>query len=261
MKTIKRWLSGMVTGLLVIVLFGIIFVKLELVTLTDSFFLELGIVAVLTTIIRIMWYNEGEDKALQESDIKEMKVDYSTLVDAKITSQKSLDLFVDDLNAVNRRNWVLYKLKGRTEKTCPKYSQIKQKLIEKSYKKVPKITSTQILTRSQNYESVDAKDYTKFKKTFYQISSVVISMGSTILLGSIAYKELLMNWTNIFRYMTYIFSIVWALASSFLSGYKTYRTNTIDHISRLTMIVHRYEEWCKNGGINKCEEAARQATI
>ena len=61
------------------------------------------------------------------------------------------------------------------------------------------------------------------------------------------YKELILNWENLFRYLTYLFSILWALVSSLWSGYKTYKNATIDHLSRLTMIVNRYVEWSKKG--------------
>lgn len=247
MAIIKRWLSGVLTGLLVVVLFGIIFVRLELATLDDTFFTELGIVAALTAIVRVMWYDEGEDKAFGEEDTKKLKSDYAKLIDTKIQSQESLERFVDKLNKDNREKWVLAKLRGRTEKNCTKYSKLKHKYIKKSYKKVPTVTSTQILTRSYNYAGINAKDYTRFKKIFYQITSVGLSLCSTILLGVIAYKELIVSWTNVFRYLTYIFNIMWALASSYMSGYKTYKSNTTDHISRLTMIVTRYDEWVVKG--------------
>jgi hypothetical protein len=75
----------------------------------------------------------------------------------------------------------------------------------------------------------------------------------TILLSILAYKELMLNWENVFRYLTYVFSIVWALVSSLWSGYKTYKNTTIDHISRLTMIVNRYAAWKANGG-KRCQQ-------
>jgi hypothetical protein len=240
---IKKWLSTVITVLLLFVLFGLIFVKLELVELTDRFFLELAIVMTLTTTVRLFWYNEGEDRAINDESIKELKSNYSALVTSTITSQEDLDKFVDDLNIKNRAAWVFVKLKGKTKDNCPKFDAIEQKLIEKSYKNVPIITSTQILTRSSNYETINATDYTKSKKIFYQTSSMLFSMFLTLILGITAYKELILNWENVFRYLTYVFSILFALVTSLWSGYTNYKTTTIDHISRLTMIVNRYGEW------------------
>ena len=247
MTVIKKWLSTIVTGLLLLVLFGVIFVRLDLVELSEAFFLELGIVASLVTIIRVCWYGDGENKALNEQSIIDMKVNYAKLVETSIDSQENLDKFIDELNALNRERWIYRKLRGKTKKSCPDYDKILQKLTEKSFKKVPIITSTQILTRSTNYETINAKDYTKFKRIWYQSTSLALSLGMTILLGIIAYKELLLNWTNVFRYLTYVLNIIWALVSSLWSGYKNYKTTTTDHISRLTMIVNRYSEW-KTGG-------------
>lgn len=247
--TVKKWLSTIITILLLFVLFGLIFVKLEIVELTKTFFLELTIVIALTTIIRFFWYNEGEERAMGENQLIAMKQSYKDLVDVTITSQENLDIFIDDLNKQNRTAWVTRQLKGKTPKNCPKYELIKQKLIEKSYTKVPVITSTQILTRSTMYETVNATDYTKSKKIFYQTISILMSAGLSIILGILAYKELMLNWENLFRYVTYIFSIVWALITSLWNGYKNYKTTTVDHISRLTMIVNRYGEWKKGGAV------------
>lgn len=246
---IKKWLSTTITILLVVVLFGLIFIRLELVELSDRFFLELAIVVMLTTTVRIFWYNEGEDRAMSEPYIQEIKKTYSALVSTTVTSQENLDEFTNYLNHKNREAWVLQNLKGKTKKTCPKFEQIEQKLIKKSYKKIPVVTSTQIMTRSSKYETINATDYTKYKKIFYQSSSIIVSVSMTIVLGITAYKEILLNWENVFRYITYLFSIIVALVTSLLNGYKNYKMTTIDHISRLTMIVNRYIEWKQGGAI------------
>lgn len=259
MISIKKWLSTVVTGLLMLVLFGIIFVRLDIVQLTEAFFLELAIVATLVTIVRIFWYNDGEDRAIREDEIKLLKNDYAKLVDKTIKSQDDLDIFVDELNELNRDRWIFMKLKGRTSKNYSKYNSLYSKLEQKSYKKVPIITSSQILTRSANYETINATDYTKRRKIFYQASSLSLSLCMTILLGILAYKELMLNWANVFRYLTYIFNIVWALITSLWNGYKTYKNTTIDHISRLTMIVNRYDEWCK-GGKQQCRTLLKSQT-
>lgn len=258
MNTIKKWLSTVVTGLLLIVLFGIIFIQLELVELSSGFFLELGITASLITIIRIFWYNDGEDRAIRAADIKLLKTDYSTLVKTTIKSYEDLETFIKELNEENRQNWVFHKLKGRTKDNYKDYDKLYQNLTEKSYAKVPVITSTQILTRSANYETINAKDYTSVKKAWYQASSLAMSIGMTILLSVIAYKEIMIDWTNLFRYLSYVFNIAWALISSLFSGYNNYRHTTLDHISRLTMIVNRYAEWCKGG--KKCRSEQEQTT-
>jgi hypothetical protein len=58
-----------------------------------------------------------------------------------------------------------------------------------------------------NYETINAKDYTRFKKVWYQSTSLIMSIGMTILLGIVAYKEIMLEPTNIFRYLSYVFNI------------------------------------------------------
>ena len=95
--TVKKWLSTFVTALLLLVLFGLIFVRLDLIELTTTFWLELGIVATLTCIVRFFWYNEGEDRAMHDQDIITLKTNYSKLVEDTIQSQEDLDTFVEKI--------------------------------------------------------------------------------------------------------------------------------------------------------------------
>lgn len=49
-----------------------------------------------------------------------------------------------------------------------------------------------------------------------------------------------MSVENVFRYVTYLFSMTWAIVTSLVKGYNITKKETIDHIARLTMIVNRY---------------------
>ena len=255
----KQWLSTVVTVLLVAVLFGIIFVQLDIVEPTPTFFIEVAIIATLMGIVRFFWYSDGEDKAAEEEDIKTTKKDYAYKVDSNILSQEDFEEYLKYLNYENRSLWIKNALKGRTKTNCDNYDEIYKKLVIKSYKRVKPVTISQILTRSAKNEVITAKDYTKIYKLAYQISSVVISLVSSVVLATLAYKNLMLSWTNVFRYLTYLFSIVWAIFTSYVKGYKTYKKETIDHISRLTMIVNRYEDW-KKGDVKQRWLATQEAS-
>lgn len=241
----KQWLASIVTILMVVVLFGIIFVQLDIAEPTPTFFIEIAIIAALMAVVRFFWYNDGESKAADEEAIVAAKNAYGVRVSEVIQSQEDFEVYLEYLNAENRRLWIQNKLRGKTEKNCENYQEIYNKLVDQSYKKVKPITISQILTRSPKNQVITAKDYTKMLKTLYQVFSVVFSLGSSIVLAFLAYESLKLSWTNVFRYITYLFSIVWSLFTANIKGYRTYKTETIDHISRLTMIVNRYEDWKK----------------
>lgn len=245
MLKIKQWLAAIATGVMFIILFGIIFVRLGIVTPKPTLYVEILIVTALGGTTRFFWYSDGEDRAAREEFIVKAKEAYGALVDSKIISQEDFSEYLKYLNYENRKMWILSKLKGRTKDNCEDYDKIYNKLVIKSYKRVDDITISEILTRSPRHQILTSKDYRNINKVFYQISSIVISFSSSIVLAALAYEELMLSWTNIFKYLSYVFSILWALVTSLCKGYRSYKNETIDHISRLTMIVNRYEDWDK----------------
>ena len=249
---IKKWLASIFTALVVIIFFGIVFVTFDIVEPSPRYYTEVLIIASVTTIIRFTWYSDGELKASSEQIIIDAKANYSQLIADTIEDQADLEKFLVELNEENKRLWVKNKLGNKTPENCPKYHKLKDRYDRWVGFFVKPITSGQILTRSGKYKIIDAKDYGKSFKYSYQALSVVISMVSSIVLACLAFNELRLNWENIFRYITYLGNIVWAMFSSLSSGYKNYNAVTSDHISRLTMIVNRYSDWkggrCGNEG-------------
>ena len=248
---IKKWLATIFTTFVVIILFGIVFVRFEIVEPSARYYTEVLIIATIATIIRLTWYSDGELKASCEEDMIEAKKNYSQLVADIVDDQSNLEEFLKELNEENKKNWVKFKLGNKTPENCPKYQKLKDRYDRWVSFFVKPVTSTQILTRSTKSNVIDARNYEKSSKYIYQTLSVVISIISSIVIARLAFNELLLNWENAFRYATYIGNIVWAMFSSLNSGYKTYKQETSDHISRLTMIVNRYDDW-KGGrcGVN-----------
>ena len=96
------------------------------------------------------------------------------------------------------------------------------------------------MTRSSRLEILSGKDFRTIRKVFQQVSAFIVSIAWSILLSLIAFKQINMSVENIFRYITYLFSMTWAIVTSLIKGYNTTKKETIDHIARLTMIVNRY---------------------
>ena len=63
-KRIKEWLAFILTLLVVVFLFGIIFIELGITAPTPSFYVELSIVVILTVMMKIWWYDYTEEKRL-----------------------------------------------------------------------------------------------------------------------------------------------------------------------------------------------------
>ena len=94
MKAIKQWLAFILTALVVITLFGLIFIKTKLVQPSPSFFMELGIVLLLSVLMKIWWYDYTEERRLSEDDIKQEKDKYFTILDEAVQDVNDLDKYL-----------------------------------------------------------------------------------------------------------------------------------------------------------------------
>lgn len=263
MKTIKNWLAFGITILLMVVLFGVIFVSLDLAQPTPSFFLELGIIVVLSFTMRIFWYDFTEDKRLNETDLQDERKHYFELLDQTVKDTNDLDIYLAILNKENREHYVKNKIGSRTpknlakktkwmcfwhpsyrNKTADEIGAIKyQKLLYKYQRKADKLKdlkSEEIMALTESDVLYDTKNYTKAKKRTYQIMSTIVSTACTILIACIAFRELMLNWTNVFRYVTYLFAIVSTIATTVLKAYRTTGEETLDWFSRLKFILDKY---------------------
>lgn len=263
MKAIKSWLAFSVTFLLLVVLFGVIFVTLDLATPGPSFFLELGIIVVLTFLMRFLWYDFAEDRRLNEEDLLQERDNYFKMVDEVVKDTNDLDKYLVLLNQENRDHYIKNKIGCRTAKNLakktkwicfwhPSYKKLSEaeigeirynKLYFKIQRKADKlkpIKSDEIMALSDKEILYDVKNYRKTKKRTYQILSTILSTGFTILIASIAFREIMLDWTNVFRYVTYLFSILSTIAMTVLKAYRVTGEETKDWYSRLKFVLDKY---------------------
>lgn len=263
MKAIKSWLAFSVTFLLLVVLFGVIFVTLDLATLGPSFFLELGIIVVLTFLMRFLWYDFAEDRRLNEEDLVQERDKYFKMVDEVVKDTNDLDEYLVLLNQENRDHYIKNKIGCRTAKNLakktkwlcfwhPSYKKLSEAEIgeiryNKLYFKIQRradrlrpIKSDEIMALSDKEILYDVKNYRKTKKRTYQILSTILSTGFTILIASIAFREIMLDWTNVFRYVTYLFSILSTIAMTVLKAYRVTGEETKDWYSRLKFVLDKY---------------------
>lgn len=263
MKAIKSWLAFSVTFLLLVVLFGVIFVTLDLATLGPSFFLELGIIVVLTFLMRFLWYDFAEDRRLNEEDLVQERDKYFRMVDEVVKDTNDLDKYLVLLNQENRDHYIKNKIGCRTAKNLakktkwlcfwhPSYKKLSEAEIgeiryNKLYFKIQRradrlrpIKSDEIMALSDKEILYDVKNYRKTKKRTYQILSTILSTGFTILIASIAFREIMLDWTNVFRYVTYLFSILSTIAMTVLKAYRVTGEETKDWYSRLKFVLDKY---------------------
>ena len=273
MKTIKNWLAFIITVILLVVLFGIIFVTLDLVTPGPSFFLELGVVIGLSFTMRIFWYDFAEDKRLNEQDIIDKRDTYFKVLDEVVKDSNDLDKFLIILNQENREHYIKNKIGSRNAKNLavknkwicfwhPSYKNLTKteigqirydKLYFKCQRKADKlkpIKSEDIMALSDSEMLYDVKNYVKDRKRRYQTISTILSTIFTILIASIAFKEIMLNWTNVFRYVTYVFSMAMTIALTVMKAYKTTGDETLDWFNRLLFIVDKYDTYKEKGGSN-----------
>ena len=262
-KAIKNWLAFGITVLLLVVLFGVIFVTLDLATPGPSFFLELGIIVVLTFLMRFFWYDFAEDRRLNEDDLLQERDKYFKMVDEVVKDTNDLDKYLVLLNQENREHYIKNKIGCRTAKNLakknkwlcfwhPSYKELTaneigeiryNKLyfkIQRRADKLKPIKSDEIMALSDKEVLYDVKNYRKTKKRTYQIVSTILSTGFTVLIASIAFREIMLDWTNVFRYVTYLFSILSTIAMTVLKAYRVTGEETKDWYSRLKFVLDKY---------------------
>ena len=262
-KAIKNWLAFGITVLLLVVLFGVIFVTLDLATPGPSFFLELGIIVVLTFLMRFFWYDFAEDKRLNEDDLLQERDKYFKMVDEVVKDTNDLDKYLVLLNQENREHYIKNKIGCRTAKNLakknkwlcfwhPSYKKLTaneigeiryNKLyfkIQRRADKLKPIKSDEIMALSDKEVLYDVKNYRKTKKRTYQIVSTILSTGFTVLIAPIAFREIMLDWTNVFRYVTYLFSILSTIAMTVLKAYRVTGEETKDWYSRLKFVLDKY---------------------
>lgn len=264
MKIIKQWLSAILTALVVGVLFAVIFIEGGFVTPSPAFFKELLIVCCLTLMMKIWWYDFAEDKRLSEDDITKAKSDYFDIVDDVVEDIDKLEDYLKLLNQENRDHYIKNKIGSRTPKKLAvknwfvclfhpswksltaeeignaRYDKLYYK-IQRKADKLREVKSEEIMALTSSEMLYDSKNYMKQHKRTYQIVTTVVSLLLTVALASMALESLMLNWINVFKYITYLCSMTFTSSWTVVKAYRQTGDDTFDHLSRLKFIISKYD--------------------
>lgn len=262
-KAIKQWLAFILTAFVVITLFGLIFIKTGIVQPSPSFFMELGIVLLLSVLMKIWWYDYTEERRLAEEDIRLEKEKYFTILDKSVQDVNDLDNYLVILNQENKDHFVKNKIGSRTPKNLAekkwwlimfhwswrkltpeeigniRYSKLYYRTLRKADRLKP-IKSEQIMALSDSEQLYDARNHLKAKKRTFQVVSTIMSFALTVSLSVMAMEEIMLNWANLFRYIGYLLAMAWTISYTVISAYRQVGTETFDYYSRLKFIVDKY---------------------
>lgn len=271
-KAIKQWLAFILTAFVVITLFGLIFIKTGIVQPSPSFFMELGIVLLLSVLMKIWWYDYTEERRLAEEDIKLEKEKYFTILDKSVQDVNDLDNYLVILNQENKDHFVKNKIGSRTPKNLAekkwwlimfhwswkkltpeeigniRYSKLYYRTLRKADRLKP-IKSEQIMALSDSEQLYDARNHLKAKKRTFQVVSTIMSFALTVSLSVMAMEEIMLNWANLFRYIGYLLAMAWTISYTVISAYRQVGTETFDYYSRLKFIVDKYATYKEKGGV------------
>lgn len=290
-KTIKKWLSPIVTVLLLVVLFAVIFVPLGIAEPSSTYYIELGIITSLLIIIKTTWYSTTEESRMEQSDIKEAKEKYDDKVEEVIKDTKDFEKFLLILDDENMNRYIKEHIGSRTPYSLGlcKYNKKLKKETKKAYKlisgnteediknrnelietfmqgltpesfgkdkydkllikiknkadKIPKLKAADIITRGESKKYYDSKNYQKEKKRKWQTISTIISVVASIGLTSIAFREIMLAWESVFRYLTYAFAIFETIVMTVITANKNTYNECMDHLSRMEFIVDMYKSY------------------
>lgn len=263
MKTIKQWLAFILTFLVAATLFAIIFIKAGIVQPSPKFFLELAIVVLLSVLMKIWWYDYTEERRLSEDDLKNEKKDYFAYVDKIIEDTNDFEKYLVILNQENREHYIKNKIGSRSPKKLsevnrlhylfhPKWKKLDEETIgnirySKLYYKIQRkadklkpVKSEHIMALSDSEQLYDSRNHLPVKKRIFQAVSTIGSILLTTALSVLAMEELLLSWTNLFRYIGYLCAMAWTISSTVIKAYRQTGDETYDYFSRLSFIVGKY---------------------
>lgn len=263
MKTVKQWLAFILTFLVAVTLFGLIFIKTGIVQPSPTFFMEVSIVLVLSVLMKVWWYDYTEERRLAEDDLKQEKTSYFKIVDAVIKDTNEFEKYLEILNQENREHYIRNKIGSRSPKKLSevtwwhylwhpswrkltpevigniRYSNLYYRIQRKADKLKP-IKSEHIMALSDSEQLYDSRNHLPVKKRIFQVVSTLGSFLLTIALSVMAMEEIMLNWANVFRYIGYLCAMAWTIASTVIKAYKQTGDETFDYFARLKFIVDKY---------------------
>ena len=136
MKVFKRILGFIITILGFGLLFGVLFVELDIVTLGLPFFIELFCVMAIVGVNKFSWYETAEERTLEQQDLIDMRDDYDDHVDAAIKDINDFENFLPELDKSNYDDFVKSKIGKITPKSLgyAKYVKILKRVTRKALK-------------------------------------------------------------------------------------------------------------------------------
>lgn len=262
-KTVKQWLAFILTFLVALTLFAIIFIRAGIVQPSANFFLELFIVVLLSVLMKVWWYDYTEERRLSEDDIKQEKTNYFKIVDETIKDTNEFEKYLVILNQENREHYIKNKIGSRSPKKLSeinwwhliwhpswkkldkdvvgniRYSKLYYRIQRKADRLKP-IKSEHIMALADSEQLYDSRNHLQAKKRIFQAVSTVGSIMLTVALSVLAMEEILLSWTNLFRYVGYLCAMAWTIASTVIKAYRQTGDETFDYFARLKFIVDKY---------------------
>lgn len=262
-KAVKRTLAFILTFLVALTLFAVIFIKAGIVKPSPNFFLELFIVLTLSVLMKVWWYDYTEERRLAEDDLKDEKKNYFKIVDEVITDTNDFEKYLVLLNQENREHYINNKVGSRSPKKLSeinwwhklwhpewkklepevvgniRYSSLYYKIQRKADRLKP-IKSEHIMALADSEQLYDSRNHLPAKKRIFQVVSTVGSFMLTVALSVLAMEEIMLSWTNVFRYAGYLCAMAWTISSTVLKAYRQTGDETFDYFARLKFIVDKY---------------------
>lgn len=262
-KDFRKYVGLFLTTLLIIALFGIIFVVLGIGDISQtSFWLELGAVFLITTQARLYWSDFYEKKTLEE-DVKIVlaKENYNKRLDELDIDVYKFESFLNDLNEENRTYFYKNNTRHLTRENCKNYDKMIIKY-KKERDKLRPITSGDILTKDSTTDLVDVKNRLNIRKYMYQTFSAVYTLISFILFGLVVFKYFEWSLENATRFLTYIVYIGFTMMMAINFTVSNTKKSTVSHLLRLQMVLDKYESWLKKGGdVNGTNNSSKKEFI
>lgn len=248
MKAVKGQLqllmSALFTLTIVVVLFVIIFVVFDKQEPNAQFWTELVTTSVLAISAKITWYSSSESNRMGESDIVSAKDKYFKYVDDNVTDIKDFDAFLIQFNEERRQKYIARKIGSRTPENCKNFDKIVQK-IQRKADKLRETTSIELITNTAVTDDMNTRDYTKIYKGIYLSFGTAISLFCSILLAFVAVKDIMWNIANLFKYLSYLFTVLTSTVSAVLKARKNTAKGVLDHLSRMSYVITRYINYKK----------------
>ena len=248
MKAVKGQLqllmSTLFTLMIVMVLFVIIFVVFDKQEPDAQFWTELITTSVLAISAKITWYSSAESNRMEEADIVTAKDKYFRYVDDNVTDIKDFDAFLVMLNQERKEKYITRKMGSRTPENCKNYDKLLLKYQRKA-DKLKETTSIELITNTGITDDTNTRDYTKVYKGIYLSFGTAISLFCSILLAFVAVKDIMWNVANLFKYLSYLFTVLTSTVSAVLKARKNTAKGVLDHLSRMSYVITRYINYKK----------------